>query len=203
MKKEYIDQIIAMEWEMFQRTQNKGGRAWCQDDQIQFDANRRAQFENWDEKTLASYLKDLQEAEEAGLNPVTLKYAYMMETTAPDEYLMLKDRLPEISEEKRALIDRLAEMTADWCEQFAISYPKLARRGRPARPLADAPHITSAQTYCAGELATYSLETLKNLYAIYEQYAAEGQNLFERSVENEMRLLLGKSLKEIESDSSL
>ena len=80
MKNELINQIIATEWEMFQKTQNVGGRAWCQDDKVQFDANRRAQFEIWDEKTLQSYLHDLQEAESAGQNPVTLKYAYMMET---------------------------------------------------------------------------------------------------------------------------
>lgn len=203
MKNELINQIIAIEWEMFQKTQNVGGRAWCQDDQVQFDANRRAQFEIWDEKTLALYLRDLQEAERVGQNPVTLKYAYMMETTAPVEYLMLKDRLPEVDDEKRALIDRMAEMTASWCEEFASAYPKLAGRGRPARSEADGPGVTSAQTYCRGELSTYSLDTLQSLYAVYEQYAAEGRNLFENSVENEMRLLLGKSLKEIETDTRL
>lgn len=203
MKNELINQIIATEWEMFQKTQNVGGRAWCQDDKVQFDANRRAQFEIWDEKTLQSYLHDLQEAESTGQNPVTLKYAYMMETTSPEEYALLKDRLPEISEEKRLLIDRMAEMTASWCEEFAAQYPNLGRRGRPARPLPQAPGITSAQTYCAGELSTYSLETLKNLYEIYEQYAKENKNLFEKSVENEISFLLHKSLKEIESEMSV
>lgn len=198
MKNELIEQIIAEEWEMFQNTQNVGGRAWCQDDQIQFDGNRRAQFENWDEKTLQLYLKDLEEAKNSGQNLVALKYAYMMETTSPAEYLQLKDRLPEIGEEKRGYIERMAEMTAVWCEQFAFRYPKLARRGRPARSESDAPGITSAQTYCRGELSTYSLETLKSLCAIYEQYAADKKNLFEKSVENEMRLLLRKSLKEME-----
>ena len=198
MKNELINQIIAMEWEMFQQTQNVGGRAWCQDDYKQFDGNRRAQFENWDEKTLQLYLGDLQEAESAGQNPVTLKYAYMMETTAPAEYLLLKDRLPEISEEKRALIDHLAEMTASWCEEFAAAYPNLGRHGRPARSESDAPGITSAQTYCRGELSTYSLETLQSLYKTYEQYADDQKNLFEKSVENEMRFLLNKSLDEME-----
>ena len=200
MKNELISQIIAMEWEMFQQTQNIGGRAWCQNDRIQFDANRKAQFENWDEKTLRLYLNDLEEAEAANRNLVTLKYAYMMETTSPDEYQKLKDRLPVIDEEKRELIDRMAEMTACWCEQFAAQYPNIARRGRPARPIAEAPWITSAMTYCAGELSTYSLETLKSLSAVYEQYAAENKNLFEKSVENEMQFLLHRSLKEAEED---
>ena len=200
MKNELISQIIADEWEMFQNTQNVGGRAWCQNDRVQFDANRRAQFENWDEKTLQLYFKDLQEAKTAGKNLVTLKYAYMMETTAPEEFQQLKDLLPEIDEEKRGLIERMAEMTASWCEQFAVQYPNLARRGRPARPIPEAPWITSAMTYCAGELSTYSLETLKSLSAVYEQYAAENKNLFEKSVENEMRFLLHKSLKEVEED---
>ena len=63
MKNELINQIIEMEWELFQQTQNVGGRAWCQDDKVQFDANRKAQFDIWDEKTLQLYLQDLQEAE--------------------------------------------------------------------------------------------------------------------------------------------
>ena len=198
MKNELINQIIAEEWDMFQKTQNVGGRAWCQDDQIQFDANRRAQFDTWDEKTLQLYQKDLLEAKEEGQNPVTLKYAYMMETTSPAEYLLLKDRLPVVDEEKRGYIDRMAEMTAIWCEEFALRYPKLARHGRPARSEMDAPGITSAQTYCRGELSTYSLETLKSLAAIYEDYAAKQENLFEKSVENEMQFLLHKSLQEME-----
>ena len=203
MKNELINQIIAMEWGMFQQTQNVGGRAWCQDDYKQFDGNRRAQFENWDEKTLQLYLGDLQEAESAGQNPVTLKYAYMMETTAPAEYLLLKDRLPEISEEKRALIDHLAEMTASWCEEFAAAYPNLGRHGRPARSESDASGITSAQTYCRGELSTYSLETLKSLSEVYERFEKEHTNLFEKSVESEMKFVWNKSLKEIESEISL
>ncbi len=195
MKNELIEQIIAMEWEMFQNTQNVGGRAWCQDDYKQFDGNRRAQFVNWDEKTLQLYLQDLKEANEAGRNLVTLKYAYMMETTSPAEYLLLKARLPEISEEKRKLVDQMAEMTASWCEEFAFQYPDVARCGRPPRTEADAPGITSAQTYCRGELFTYGLETLKSLYAVYEQYEKEGLNLFEKTVDNEMRFVVGRGLE--------
>lgn len=198
MKNELINQIMEEEWDMFQKTQNVGGRAWCQDDRIQFDANRRAQFDNWNENTLRLYFNDLQEAKQKGLNPVTLKYAYMMETTSPEEYAQLKDQLPAVDAEKRSYIDRMAEMTALWCEQFALRYPKLAGHGRPARPLPEAPWVTSAQTYCEGELSTYSLETLKSLFAIYEQYEKDGVNLFEKSVENEMRFLLNKSLKEME-----
>lgn len=198
MKEELINKIIQAEWEMFQNTTNVGGRAWCQDDQRQFIGNRRAQFENWDERTLQLYFKDLQEAEEKNENLVALKYAYMMETTSPDEYLLLKDRLPEIDAEKRKLIDCMAEMTAFWCEQFAAVYPNLARRGRPPRSASDAVGVTSAQTYCRGELSTYSLETLKSLFAVYQRCEEEQVNLFEKSVENEMRFLIGKSLEEVE-----
>lgn len=198
MKDELINNIIAEEWDMFQNTQNVGGRAWCQDDKVQFDANRRAQFEIWNESTLRLYSIDLEKAKNDQQNLVTLKYAYMMETTAPDEYALLKDRLPEIDEEKRWYIDRMAEMTASWCEQFATVYPNLARHGRPARPIPTAPGITSAQTYCKGELSTYSLETLKSLYEVYRQYEQEQKNLFEKSVENEILFLLNKSLKEVE-----
>lgn len=199
MKNELIEQIISEEWEMFQNTQNIGGRAWCQDDYRQFVGNRRAQFENWDEETLRLYSGDLQDAKDAGKNLVTLKYAYMMESTSPAEYLLIKDQLPAISEEKRWYISRMAEMTASWCEQFALEYPKLAARSRPARSGSDGPGITSAQTYCAGELSTYSLPTLKSLYSVYERYAEEGRNLFLESVEKEIRYLLSKSLPEAEA----
>ena len=126
---------------MFQKTQNVGGRAWCQDDKVQFDANRRAQFEIWDEKTLQSYLHDLQEAESTGQNPVTLKYAYMMETTSPEEYALLKDRLPEISEEKRLLIDRMAEMTASWAKGGHFCVLRSVPRVYPAMKQASAKRV--------------------------------------------------------------
>ena len=122
MKNELINQIIAMEWEMFQKTQNVGGRAWCQDDKVQFDANRRAQFEIWDEKTLQSYLHDLQEAESTGQNPVTLKYAYMMEYTAPEEYERIRGILPGISEEKESLISEILRLSLKETEEFFEKY---------------------------------------------------------------------------------
>lgn len=189
MKDEYIEQILAIEWDMFQKTQNIGGRAWCQNDHLQFDANRMAQFINWDEQTLALYLKDLKEAEGRGENLVTLKYAYMMESTSPAEFQQLKGRLPAVSAEKQQLAERMAEMTARWCEEFAARNPALARRGRPARTEADRPGVTSAQTYSRGELFTYSLETLKSLLAVYEQYEKEQVNFFEKTVDNEIRLI--------------
>ena len=202
MRDELINEIIEEEWEMFQKTQNVGGRAWCQDDRVQFDANRKAQFENWDDKTLQSYRNDLREAKEKGWNLVTLKYAYMMETTAPEEYAQLKDKIPAISEEKKDYIDRMAEMTTVWAEEFARSYPHLAGRGRPARPIPEAPWVTSAMTYCKGELSTYSLETLQSLMEVYERFAADQENLFEKSVEKELQFLLHKSLAEVEESMS-
>ena len=202
MKEKLINEIIEEKWEMFQKTQNVGGRAWCQDDRVQFDANRKAQFENWDEKTLASYRNDLKEAKEKGWNLVTLKYAYMMETTAPEEYAQLKDKIPAISEEKKGYIDQMAEMTALWAEKFAESYPHLAGHGRPARPIPEAPWVTSATTYCKGELSTYSLETLQSLMEVYERFATDQENLFEKSVEKELQFLLHKSLAEVEESMS-
>ena len=199
MKNEFIDQIIEIEWNMFQETENAGGRAWCQDDRVQFNANRKAQFVLWDERTLRLYLKDLEEARDKGQNPVAWKYAYMMETTSPAEYQLIKNMLPEVPEENRTYIERMSEMTASWCEQFAESYPKLALRGRPARTASDCPGVTSAQTYCRGELSTYGTETLKSLYEMYKGYEEEGRNLFELSVEKEMQFLLGKSLEEVEA----
>ena len=73
MREQIIRTIVDIEWEMFQKTQNVGGRAWCQDDRHQFESNRLGQFRQWDEKTLSLYLEDLKRAECEDKNLVAFK----------------------------------------------------------------------------------------------------------------------------------
>ncbi len=68
-----LDRIVALEWNMFQRVQNEGGRASCQDDYPTFRLMRESQFSVWPEPVLASYLKDLETAVAAGRKLVTEK----------------------------------------------------------------------------------------------------------------------------------
>ena len=59
---ELINEIIALEWAFFDKVQNEGGRAPCQDDFRTFRAMRASQYEAWDEATLSSWHDDLKEA---------------------------------------------------------------------------------------------------------------------------------------------
>ena len=96
------DEITAMEWQQFTQVKNQGGRASCQEDERTFRIMRAAQFEAWNEAMLASYRQDLIQAEEAGRNPLSEKYGYMMRSTHPQEYEQIQDLLPPVSPEKRA-----------------------------------------------------------------------------------------------------
>ena len=115
-----------MEWEMFHSTQNVGGTASCQNNRPQFEVMRKAQFLVWNEEILNSYLDDLTQAVALGYNLVSFKYAYMMEHTAPLEFLAIRDKLPEISEEKHRLIDILSQQTVRWAEAFAEKIAKFS-----------------------------------------------------------------------------
>ena len=47
-----IEEIIKIEWQMFQNVDNLGGRADCQDDFETFYIMRRSQYDNWSESTV-------------------------------------------------------------------------------------------------------------------------------------------------------
>ena len=81
-----VNDIVNREWEMFQKTQNMGGRAACQDQYDTFYANRYSQHSILQPDTLESYRNDLIAAGMIGRNLITEKYGYMMEFTDPDYY---------------------------------------------------------------------------------------------------------------------
>ena len=78
-----VNDIVNREWEMFQKTQNMGGRAACQDQYDTFYANRYSQHCVLQPDTLESYRNDLIAAGMIGRNLITEKYGYMMEFTDP------------------------------------------------------------------------------------------------------------------------
>ena len=82
-KDELIQQILALEWPMFQQVRNRHGRAACQDDERTFTIMRLSQFAAWDEATLTSYYQDLLATKKDGRNIMTEKYGYMMAWTMP------------------------------------------------------------------------------------------------------------------------
>lgn len=155
-----IEQIVEMEWEMFQNVRNTGGRAACQDDFETFDVMRKSQFLIWDLPLLESYWQDLQEGKAQGRNLVMEKYAYMMESTAPKEYEAIATGLPKISEEKQAMVEQIVAIQVGWREEFTEKYPHLSGQARIIHTSEDTLYDISFETYLRGELKTYSMQTL-------------------------------------------
>jgi len=176
--KELIDAISKIEWEMFHSTKNVGGPAWCQQDYGSFLIMRTSQLGGWNEECLESYLEDLEAAKESGENLMTLKYAYMMESTSPLEYAAIADRLPAVDGEKKELVEKLTAQTVKWADAFHKAYPLIGRASRPVHKEADNMYTTSAETYQRGETSTYSLRTLKLLSKHYDECQARGVNLY-------------------------
>ena len=160
-KDSVVNDIINREWAMFQKTQNIGGRAACQDQFDTFYANRYAQHSAWQAGTLESYRNDLIAAEMAGRNLITEKYGYMMEFTDPAYYdANLRDRLPALSEEKAQLIAQIVSQQLIGYQEYAKAYPALAGAGRPAE---SSGWDTSIREYSVGEYKTYYEGTLRQL----------------------------------------
>ena len=155
---EIINSIVSTEWDMFGKVNNFGGRASCQDDHNTFYIMRCSQFSAWDKSVLESYKADLVKANDAGLNLVELKYAYMMSYDDPEYFnAALAPFLPRISPEKSAAADAIMEHTIVGFREAAEKYPCFARRGRPEN---GAGAGTSFEVYMRGELLTYSEKTL-------------------------------------------
>lgn len=182
--RDLVNELVMLEWQAFDKVQNEGGRASCQDDWDTFSIMRRAQYDTWTDEMLESFIDDFYNANEQGWNLITEKYARMEESTAPVEYAKIKDSLPPVSENKAAIVDQIAGIQVDWMEEFAARYPKAAKNARLIRSSSDTEYETSYETYLRGELLTYSDKTL----ALYGQFivklAGNGKNLAAMIMEN-------------------
>ena len=188
--KKLIEEIIKIEWAFFDKVKNEGGRAECQDDFRTFSIMRRSQYMAWSPAMLASWMDDLREAldDEEGRNPLTEKYGYMMCISEPDKNTELAKRLPDISEEKKAIAHRITEKLLPQNEAFRAKYPNVAGRGRPLRTSEEAASgFTSIETYELGELFTYSMRTLKLFEEHLTGLEKEGVSYPETVIENSLR----------------
>lgn len=187
-KEVLIDEIVKMEWTAFDKVKNEGGRADCQDDWQTFSIMRKSQYMTWNEELLASWHQDLTEAEKAEVNLITYKYGYMMESTAPDKFAEIRDKMPEISVEKRKIIEQIVAIQVGWMEEFASEYPRLAGNARSIHTSEDNMYNTSAETYLRGELMTYSDKTLILYGRFIAELAAADKNLNRLTMENTVKL---------------
>lgn len=155
-----IAAIIEAEWQMFDKVQNEGGRAACQNDARTFAIMRYSQFAPLPQDVLESYRDDLEQAAQVGRNLLAEKYAYMMEYTDPATFdRTLRDHLPAVSAYKQELCARIANRLIRDEQQFATRYPALHAQGRPTEG-AQADDV-SVHVYALGELKTYSERTLE------------------------------------------
>lgn len=187
-KEELVDQLILLEWKAFDKVENEGGRADCQNNFLTFQVMRRSQYLTWNEELLSSFIQDFLEANERGWNLITEKYGRMMESTAPEEFEKIKEQFPVISSEKKAIIEAIVEIEVKWDEEFARAYPRLSSQGRSIHTGEDNLYNTSSETYLRGELSTYSDRTLGLYGAFVADYARRGENLILDTVKNTVLL---------------
>lgn len=165
------------EWEQFQKVQNEGGRASCQDDPETFFRMRRSQFSTWPEELVDSYAADLRQAREEGRLLPAEKYAWMMEHTAPEQFSRIAHLLPAPTELSLRLIEEIVELQVPWMAEYRAKYPALAAGNRPLRAEEDTPYVTSFETYLRGELRTYSEGTLLLYLDHLKNLKRQGKNL--------------------------
>lgn len=168
-REEVIAEIVEEEWKQFDKVENEGGRADCQNDWNTFSIMRKSQYQAWPDELLVSFLKDLKDAKAKGWNLITEKYARMMKTTSPAKYEELKDTLPERSEEREKITEEIVRIQVEWMEEFSAKYPKMAGNARSIHTSADTEFNTSYETYLRGEIGTYSEET----FVLYGRFISE------------------------------
>ena len=190
--------IIDHEWAMFDRVNNIGGRADCQDNRPTFYIMRGSQLCAWSKEMRESYLDDLMEAEKAGRNLLTEKYGYMMERTNREEYKAIEKKLPARSPEKMELIGRLCATAVTWQEALTEAFPAITGQGRATHSEDDRSWATSFETYMMGELSTYSMRTLRLYEEHLESLKDAGINMNRAILAKEAQLYGYPSLEEAE-----
>lgn len=191
--------IAKAEFEAFDKVQNEGGRASCQNNWPTFKVMRMSQYMTWDEDMLLQYLYEFKTNYANGRNMIEEKYARMMASTAPLEYAAFADKLPPISAQKKEIMERIIELQVKWMEDFAAQYPKLAGNARTIHTAEDLPYDTSYETYLRGELGTYS-DKLLEMYGRYVvEYAKSGRSVAREIMANTVKFYGYKSFEEAES----
>ncbi|MBR2275862.1 MAG: DUF4125 family protein, partial [Lachnospiraceae bacterium] len=149
---------------------------------------------------LFQYLYDFRRESRLNHNLITEKYGRMMESTAPSEYDSIKENFPEVSEEKKQIIETVVGLQVEWMEEFSREFPKLAGRARDIRTASDTIQNTSYETYLRGELSTYSDKMLELYARFIVAHAKEGKNLAYEIMENNVHLYGYKDLKTAERE---
>lgn len=193
-----VRKIVLLEWKSFDSVQNIGGRASCQDDWETFSIMRRSQYNAWTDDLLRTWTENFELILSEGRNPIAEKYAYMMESTDPEEFERIKDDLPPISGEFRKMREAIIDIQISWMEEFSSKYPNLAKKSRKIHTSEDTLYETSYETYLRGELSVYSFEMLYQYAAWIVSLCRSEKNLAEIIMENTIFEYGYKSIEDAE-----
>jgi tetratricopeptide (TPR) repeat protein len=198
---ELVEKIAVTEFKAFDKVKNEGGRASCQNDWPTFSVMRKSQYMTWNRTMLLQYLYDFNREFRIGHNLITEKYGRMMESTAPERYQEIKDNFPELTAEKKAVIEQIVGIQMKMVESFAQDYPALAQNTRKLHTYEDDVIDTSYETYLRGEISTYSDKMLQ-LYGKYVlECAGNNINIARRTIENSAKLYGYANIDEFEKNA--
>ncbi|HZF62277.1 MAG TPA: DUF4125 family protein [Desulfovibrio sp.] len=159
-----INEIIALELKMFQTVTNEGGKADCQNQPEAFRTMRQIVYEVLSPQVLAAWLSDLRDAERAGRNVMTEKYALMCGSI----------EMPEISQ----TIKNIISCELAWLQTAVEEHPDYF----------DGTDEDFCR-YLLCELLMYSETTLHAYAQCITDAQAAGRNLVMERLENVKKLL--------------
>lgn len=171
VKCDLIRKIIIKEVEYFKQT-NGNMNASCQKQPGNFLYARFAYRSIYNIEILRSYYTDLLSYNEK-INPITLKYAYMMESTNPNEYKKVENLIEKVSKYKKTLVEIILQIYMIWEKNVD------RKRSRKLYTRQDSSNETSIETYMRGELKTYSENTLRLILKYFVEEYKKGKNLVE------------------------
>lgn len=201
-KTSLVDEIVLLEWNAFDKVQNEGVRAGCQDDWDTFSIMRKSQYFTWSIDLLEKYKQEFISANQRGWNLITEKYGWMMESTAPDDFAKIKDKFPTVSEDKIKLREAIVSIQVGWMEKFSEKYPNLAGRARVIHTSEDTKWQTSYETYLRGELTTYSDDLLYEYGRFIVSLYNDNKNLAEMIMQNTVNFYGYVSIDDAEKKSA-
>ena len=171
-----IDEIIDLEWNMFQELKNIGGRASCQDNYPYFRLMRKSQYYAWDMDLIESYLNDLLEAKKYGYNILAIKYGFMEESTDKEHFETIKDNLPKLEEKRINLMEAIIKLQLEMFEEFQKENKEDSSLMRTLYSNTDSINNASYETYLRGELSSYSENTVYLYGRMLTNYSLNNSN---------------------------
>ncbi len=199
---ELVRRIVQLEFQTFDKVQNIGGRAECQDNWETFNIMRSSQYLPWHDELLTRWIAEFEAADSQGRNLITEKYARMMETTDPEKFAGFRDSLPALDDDFIKIREAVISIQTEWMEEFARTYPALAAQARTIHTSDDSEQQTSYETYLRGELSVYTFELLYAYARWITELFRSQKNLSFMIMENTVRFYGYSSLDEAEKAQS-